>query len=115
MSAADRTRLAAAIDAGAREGFQHRYESIRVSDDPGERARGDSLLEQFAAFMSSGPALDILRRITGFADVDFVDAQATNYRAGDFLTAHHDEVAGKNRRAAYVFGLAARWLWFDLI
>ncbi len=109
MSPADRARLDAAVDAGARDGFQHRYESIRVSDDPQERGRGDNLLDEFATFMSSGTALEILKTITGFADVDFIDAQATHYRPGDFLTAHHDEVSGKNRRAAYVLGLSRTW------
>ena len=105
----DRARLDAAVNAGALAGFQHRYESIRVSDDAGERAASRSLLDAFAAFMSSETVLDVLREITGLADVNFVDAQATAYRHGDFLTAHHDEVAGKNRRAAYVLGLSPSW------
>lgn len=109
LSPADRARLDAAINADAREGFQHRYESIRVSDDPAERLRSTSLVDAFATFMSSKPTLDLLKAVTGFQDVDFVDAQATNYRSGDFLTAHHDEVPGKNRRAAYVFGLSRAW------
>jgi Rps23 Pro-64 3,4-dihydroxylase Tpa1-like proline 4-hydroxylase len=105
----DRKRLDAAVDAGARSGFQHRYESIRVSDDPAERASSATALDAFAAFMSSDPVLEVLRGVTRLKDVNFVDAQATSYRRGDFLTAHHDEVAGKNRRAAYVLGLTPEW------
>jgi len=104
-----RARLDAAIDAGARSGFQHRYESIRVPDDRDGRTLHDDLLGTFALFMSSEAVLHVLRQITGLEGVDFVDAQATSYRPGDFLTAHHDEVAGKSRRAAYVFGLSEGW------
>ena len=109
LGAADRAQLDAAVNAGGRSGFQHRYESIRVADEPEVRSRSVSLLDRFAIFMSSSPALDMLRDITGMDDVDFVDAQATGYRPGDFLTAHHDEVPGKNRRAAYVLGLSRDW------
>lgn len=105
----DRAQLDAAVNAGALSGFQHRYESIRVADEPEVRSHSASLLDKFAIFMSSAPALDMLREITGIDDVDFVDAQATGYRPGDFLTAHHDEVPGKNRRAAYVLGLSRNW------
>ena len=109
LGPADRARLDEAVNAGALAGFQHRYESIRVPDDPAERASAGTLLDQFAIFMSSSEALGLLEEITGIADVGFVDAQATAYRRGDFLTAHHDEVAGKNRRAAYVLGMTPQW------
>lgn len=109
LSAADRARLDEAVNAGALAGFQHRYESIRVPDDAPARASCGTLLDEFATFMSSPDVLDVLREITGVEDADFVDAQATAYRRGDFLTAHHDEVAGKNRRAAYVLGLTPLW------
>ena len=105
----ERARLDALVAAGARSGFQYRYESIRIPDDRHGRALDTDLLGRFALFMSSEAVLLVLRQITGVEDVDFVDAQATSYRPGDFLTAHHDEVAGKNRRAAYVFGLSEGW------
>lgn len=105
----DRERLNAVIDAGAQQGFQFRYESIRVSDDPMERSTRATVLDGFAEFMSSEAALGLLAEVTGLTDIDFADAQATGYRPGDFLTAHHDEVAGKNRRAAYILGLTQGW------
>ena len=67
------------------------------------------MLDAFAQFLSAPATLQVLQTITGLDDIDFADAQATNYRRGDFLTAHDDEVAGKNRRAAYVFGLTPAW------
>ena len=100
-----RSRLEAAIALAARNEFQHRYESIRVDDSDAVRRSNPTPLNQFALFLSSPPVIDLLRAITGAADIGFADAQATAYRPGDFLTAHDDAVEGKGRRAAYVFGL----------
>lgn len=98
-----------AVYVGARTGFQHRYEAIRVPDTrEARRARGD-LLARFAEWMSQGYTRDFLRQVSGRADLAFLDAQATAYSPGDFLTAHDDDVAGKHRLAAYVFGLTPVW------
>ena len=52
-------------------------------------------LDQLARLFSSPAAIALFRTVTGHADIDFADAQATAYHAGDFLTAHDDNVAGK--------------------
>jgi SM-20-related protein len=59
--------------------------------------------------MQSEPMIDLLRAITGFGGLAFTDGQATAYGTGDFLTGHDDDVAGKNRVAAYVYGLTPHW------
>jgi Rps23 Pro-64 3,4-dihydroxylase Tpa1-like proline 4-hydroxylase len=102
-------RLDAAVMASARNGFQYRFDSIRVPDAEADRRQRGSLLDQFATFMCSREVLQVLGEITGAGDVQFADAQATRYRPGHFLTAHDDEVDGKNRRAAYVYGLTPEW------
>lgn len=109
LSDAQRARLEEVMNAAARDGFQYRYQSIRVPDDAAARAALDDPLAGFARFMAGAPLLDLLARVTGATDINFADAQATNYDKGDFLTGHDDGVAGKNRRAAYVFGLTSRW------
>lgn len=102
----------AAIEAAAHErartGFQYRYEALRVPDDE-EIGEGDDPLSAFARLMQSEPMLDLLRAITGHCGMAFTDGQATAYGPGDFLTGHDDDVAGKNRLAAYVFGLTPGW------
>jgi SM-20-related protein len=104
-----RLKLEQAVHAAARYGFQFMFESIRVADEDAlRRARGDALNE-FATFLSSEPALTFFRRVTGRAAIAFADAQATAYGPGHFLTGHDDLVAGKNREAAYVFGLSPAW------
>lgn len=109
LTDAQRTRLEEAMNAAARDGFQYRYQSIRVPDDAAARAVLGDPLAAFARFMASTAVLDLLARVTNARDINFADAQATNYDKGDFLTGHDDGVAGKNRRAAYVFGLTSRW------
>lgn len=109
LTDAQRARLEEVMNAAARDGFQYRYQSIRVPDDAVERAVLDDPLTGFARFMASAPLLELLGRITAATEINFADAQATIYEKGDFLTGHDDDVAGKNRRAAYVLGLTPRW------
>lgn len=109
MSAAQRGQLDEAVYAGAREGFQFRYETLRVPDGPAERAASADPLAAFASWWSSEPVLGLLRGIAGAAHIAFADMQATAYAPGDFLTAHDDDVAGKNRVAAYVLNLTPKW------
>jgi Rps23 Pro-64 3,4-dihydroxylase Tpa1-like proline 4-hydroxylase len=110
MTPSERAKLEQLVNAAARDGFQYRYETIRVPDTVSERrAQRDELLTQFAELMCSAPVLDLLRHVTGLSETSFVDAQATAYRSGDFLTSHDDAVGGKNRLAAYVLGLTSGW------
>jgi len=66
-------------------------------------------LNDLVAFLNSEPFLSFMRAVTGSARIAFADAQATCYRANDYLHRHSDEVPGKNRIAAYVLNLTRRW------
>jgi Rps23 Pro-64 3,4-dihydroxylase Tpa1-like proline 4-hydroxylase len=114
---AERHRVARAVDEAAAFDFQYQYDTIRVPDDVEERARSNTLLDRFAQFLSSGPVLDAMMRITGADDLVYADCQATRYRSGDFLTPHNDEVEGMHRRFAYVLSLTRDWLprWGGLL
>ena len=108
MDAARRDALEAEVQAGARSGFQYRYEGLRVPDR-GDPAGAADPLTAFADLMSSAPMLEMLRQVTGCTELAFTDGQATAYGPGDFLTCHDDDVPGKNRLAAYVFGMTPAW------
>ncbi len=108
MTPEQREALDAAVVAGARSGFQHRYEALRLPDGDHAAAPGEDLLGGFTRWLSAGPARDLLRRIAG-PDIAFADGQATAYAPHDFLTGHDDAVAGKGRLAAYVLGLTPVW------
>jgi len=109
LSEEQRRALDQAVYAGARYGFQYRYEAIRVPDEEKDRRKLDDPLARFASFLSSPPVVGFLRAVTGKNGIDFADAQATAYGPGHFLTAHDDDVAGKKRHAAYVFNLTPVW------
>lgn len=109
LSSEQRRQLDDAIYAGARGGFQFRYEALRVPDAEEERARSDDPLARFAEWMSGGAMRDFLREVTGEPAIDFADAQATAFAPGDLLTGHDDVVDGRKRHAAYVFGLNPTW------
>lgn len=104
-----RAALDEAVYAGARSGFQYRYETIRVPDEEAVRRASADRVTRFALDLSGGALRDTLRRITGAEDIRFADAQATAFSPGDFLTGHDDAFEGKERRAAYVFGLTPVW------
>jgi len=89
-------------------GFQYSYGGIRVPED-GELDDDNTPLYTFASFVRSEPFLNLLSSITGQDDLHFTDGQATAYGTGDFLTGHDDNVAGRNRVAACVFGLTRVW------
>jgi len=102
----------AAIETAAHErvrtAFQYRYQALRVPS-PEELARLDDPLSDFGRLMQSDEMLGFLREVTGHDTLAFTDGQATAYGPGDFLTGHDDDVAGKDRLAAYVYGLTPYW------
>lgn len=108
MDAEQRAALDEKVFEGARLGFQYRYEGLRVPDEE-QQGGPDDLLTAFADLMSSNPMLDMLRTVTGYRELAFTDGHATSYGPGDFLTGHDDDVPGKNRLAAYVFGVTPAW------
>lgn len=92
----------------SRDAFQYRYEAIRVPG-AGEDCRGDDVLARYSRFMGSPAVLECIGRITDAPVARFTDGQATSYGVGDFLTCHDDAVEGKDRIAAYVYGLTPGW------
>jgi len=63
----------------------------------------DRVLEQ----LNDRPVLELVRAITGIAELIKADAQATLYAPHHFLAVHNDEHADAGRRVAYVLGLCA--------
>lgn len=109
LSADQKRELDERVIRAARDGFHYRYESIRVPDDEAGRESGGTLLDSFVSFLSSEPVLQLVRAVTGADDIGFADGQATAYSSGHFLTRHDDDAEGKERRAAFVFGLQPGW------
>ncbi len=109
MDSAAGQALDSALFAEARESFRYRYDVIRVSDDIRQRDADSSALADLARLMSGDATLAFLAGITGVQRLCYADAQATRYRAGDFLNRHDDEKPGAHRALAYVLGLSPDW------
>lgn len=62
----------------------------------------DILLEH----INDTPLLDLVRRVTGIAELRKADAQATLFLPGDFLSRHSDSHLTEGWRVAYVLNLA---------
>lgn len=110
QSEAEKSRFAAHVLMPAKvSGFQYLFENIPIYDAWHRGGGARPLLDALFLFLNSPDLLDFARRVTGAGDIGFADAQATRYGPGHFLTEHDDAIAGKDRRAAYVFGLTPQW------
>jgi hypothetical protein len=93
----------------AQSAFQYCFDNFSLAD---HHARGEYLglgLMQAYDLMRSPAMLEFARRVTGVREISSVDAQATRYRRGDFLTSHDDRDEDKGRVAAYVLNMTPQW------
>ncbi|WP_018075668.1 2OG-Fe(II) oxygenase [Novosphingobium nitrogenifigens] len=104
-----RAALVEAVHGQAREGFQFLYDSVRVSEEAAKRRERGLPVDRLLDALNSPAWLDVFRTLTGEPGIRMVDGQATRFLPGHFLTSHDDNVAGKNRVAAYILSLTPRW------
>jgi Rps23 Pro-64 3,4-dihydroxylase Tpa1-like proline 4-hydroxylase len=104
-----RAEIERAVHRQGRSGFAYFYENFPVADHHAAGRHLDSYLMRVYEFVNSPPFLEFARAVTGVPSIAFADAQATCYRAGDFLTVHDDEADGKRRHAAYVLNFTRAW------
>ncbi len=109
MSPELRAEWLQATEEGAVHGFSYRYANFRMFENYTAGQHREHCLMRFLEFLNSPPFLQFARTICDDDSIAFVDAQATLYRAGDFLTQHDDEAEGMHRRAAYVFNFTPDW------
>ena len=108
-SATDLAKMTADINAQARDDFQFVYWKFSMVDAYRRRVLPHLILHRLLESLATPEMISFVRSVTGFADIQRVDAQATLYRPGNFLTSHSDEEAGVKRRAAYVIQLCRNW------
>jgi len=102
-------QLQQAIYAQAQNNFQYCYNNYPIFDAYKAGENKGHPLHDFYKWLNGESFLDFARSVSGFDDITFLDAQATRYKPGHFLTTHDDNPAGKNRRAAYIFGFTPDW------
>ncbi|NND81132.1 MAG: 2OG-Fe(II) oxygenase [Gammaproteobacteria bacterium] len=93
----------------ASDDFQYFYANIPLYDIYQHNRLPGHFFNTIYQFINSEPLLELARRVTGFDQIEFADAQITRYSAGHFLTQHDDDVKGKGRLAAYVLNLTPTW------
>jgi Rps23 Pro-64 3,4-dihydroxylase Tpa1-like proline 4-hydroxylase len=89
--------------------FQGLYHTFPIFDAYHAGNRMDLYLMRVYEFLNSPPFLDFARAATGVSAIALVDAQATLYRPGHFLTEHDDRAHDKDRVAAYVLNFTREW------
>ena len=104
-----RTEVYAAVKTSAAAGFSYLFDNYALAEALEAGSRLGILVEQVYDAFNSPAGLAWLRAITGEPRVAYVDAQATRFMAGHFLTQHDDDVAGKDRLYAYVLNLTPEW------
>lgn len=109
MSEQQRQELLANAYARARNEFQFSYDSYMMVRAVKEGWHPDLILHAVLEFLNSPEFLLFARRLTGEPSIVAVSAQATRYRAGQFLTRHQDKEVNENRVCAYVINLSKHW------
>jgi len=93
----------------ARESFQFVYDSYMLARARKEGWDPDLPVHVMLDFLNSPEFIEFARYLTGDDAINAVNAQATRYRPGQFLTPHDDTHSGEGRRYAYVINLTPRW------
>lgn len=96
------------LNHSAGKAFQYYFANLPLYDlyHAGQLKGG---MKSIYEFINGSNFLDQCRVLTGLQNITFADAQLTRYGPGQFLTRHDDNVAGKNRLAAYVLNLTPKW------
>lgn len=95
--------------ARARSEFQFVYDSYMLARARKEGWDPDLVLHLVLEFLNSPEFLDFARFLGDDPAINAVNAQATRYRPGHFLTPHDDSHIEEGRRYAYVINLTQRW------
>ena len=109
MPSAEQAAMRLDIRERARTGFQFHFDNFRLSDAALADARFGHDYEAVFDLLNGPEFLALARAITGDDRIAFIDAQTTRYRAGHFLTLHHDDKPGHDRLYAYVLGFTRDW------
>lgn len=93
----------------AHERFRFAYDSYMMIRAYLSGWDPELFLHRVTEFLNSEDFIYFARRLTGDLTIRKVDAQATRYRAGHFLSKHDDRDDSQGRRYAYVLSLSRHW------
>ncbi|WCT72438.1 2OG-Fe(II) oxygenase family protein [Sphingomonas naphthae] len=105
---AERQRMGAAVGkAMAGHDYAFTYAQYRILDAYLGKWAPDGPHDILLEHINDQPFLDLVREVTGMADLIKADAQATLYAPNHFLAVHDDSHVGEGWRIAYVLSLCA--------
>jgi len=106
LPAAQRASYLPPSDAVALDGL---FDMVRVITPPDDGAATGPGYEALARFLNGPAFLGFIRTLTGDGRPAHVDAQATRFLPGHYLTQHDDSNARYGRLYAYVLSLTPSW------
>jgi Rps23 Pro-64 3,4-dihydroxylase Tpa1-like proline 4-hydroxylase len=104
-----KARISQALMRNATHGIGYLYCGYVMNESRAGAGNDLDFLYEVFRFLNSPAMLGFIEDITGKCDLVRADAQYTRYSAGQYLTRHRDDIEGKTRRLAYVFGFTRRW------
>ena len=105
----ERERISLAAWGRARSGFQFLHDHHLLSHKGEPYRDPHHYLAQLVTFLNSPAVFAFMRDVTGLDAITWMNAQATLYRPGDFLTVHDDLHGDHNRLIAYVLNMTPVW------
>lgn len=108
LTGEQRANIEAEVNDGARRGFQFWYHYFPIVE-PYFQSPDRGPLAPLFEWLNSAQVLDLVRQVTGLADIRWADAHAAMYAPGQFLNNHDDRKPHVERRAAYVLNLTREW------
>jgi len=97
------------MEPARRGAFSYAFDTYRIDRAAISGQRRGWAVEQVYDRLNTEAFLTLVRDITGDDRGVYVDAQATRYQPGHFLTRHDDNPEGKDRLYAYVLGFTPGW------
>lgn len=104
-----RNNLLSVIHHQAKSGFQYHYETIPLYDIYHDDLLPGHFFNEIMQFLNEETTLSFFRELLSCPEISFTDGQITRFKAGHFLNKHNDDVANKNRVAAFVINLTELW------
>lgn len=105
----DRLKLSSGIAAQANSKFQFIFQNYRVDEAIMAGKNKNLFVHRYYKFLNSEAFKSFIRYVSDVEEIDFIDAQATKYVHGHFLTCHDDVNHEKGRRLAMVLNLTPSW------
>jgi len=109
MPAEDRRKLEFGIRQRAADNFGFTYFTYPMIDAALNGWDRGHPIHALTQFLNSAEFISFARQIIDCPAVSKIDAQASNYQPGHFLTRHIDDGLKKERRAAYTLGFSRNW------